>query len=77
MSIGESEVVISIMSEKKEELATDERAKLTIIARNTAPIREDFYPFIWMVYSAGQATRVDVTHDKASHPHVEEKRICG
>jgi hypothetical protein len=75
--MGESVVVKSIMREINEKLENDERAKLTIITSNAAPIREDFYPFLWMVHSAGQATRVDVTHDQASRPHVEEKRICG
>jgi hypothetical protein len=75
--MGESVVVKSIMRENNEKLENDDRGKLTIIARNAAPIREDSYPFLWMVYSAGQATRVDITHDQASHPHVEERSICG
>jgi hypothetical protein len=75
--MAESVVVNSIMRETKERLENGDRAKLTIIARNAAPIREDFYPFLWMVNSGGQATRVDVRRDRALQPHVEEKRICG
>ncbi len=65
---------MSLMTEYKR-LELEYRAKLKIIARNPAPVREDSYPLIWMVHSAGHATIVDVSRDEASRPHVEEKRI--
>jgi hypothetical protein len=57
---------------------TSNTSNLTIIARNAAPKREGHYPQTWMVYSAGQAIRVDVAHDHASsHPYVEDKQPWG
>jgi hypothetical protein len=52
---------------------SDDRANLTIVARNTAPSREESYPQTWMVYSAGKVIRVAVAHDNTSHPYVEDK----
>jgi hypothetical protein len=52
---------------------SDDRANLTIAARNAVPSREENYPQTWMVYSAGKAVRVAMAHDDASHPYVEDK----
>ena len=49
------------------------RAKLTIIARNAAPVRETSFPSIWMIHSVDQDIRVDVMHDQDSRPYIEEK----
>jgi hypothetical protein len=65
MCIGKQEEVRSIMSESY--------AKLTIIARNAAPRREEHYPHTWMVNSGRKAIRVHVAHDHASHPYVEDR----
>ena len=72
------------MSETEEKLAINSKAQLTIVrpqltiaARNAVPIREAGYPFIWIVYSAGQTTRVDVMHDGLSRPYVEERHRLG
>jgi len=54
----------------------DNRVDLTIIMRNPAPRRERYYPHTWMVYSGGNAIRVHVAHDHASHPYVEDKHAA-
>jgi hypothetical protein len=69
---GENEEVRSIMSDK-----SDNKANLTIIVRNAAPRREEHYPHTWIVYSSGRAISVDVAHDLASHPYVEDRFRCG
>ena len=65
--------VRSIMRDNITNLANDSRANLTIVVRNTAPIREEHYPCTWMVYSGGQAIRLQVAHDRASHPYIEDR----
>jgi hypothetical protein len=48
-------------------------ANLTIVARNEAPRREEHYPHIWMINAGGKAIRVQVAHDHAAHPYVEDR----
>ena len=63
--------VRNIMSNKITDLVNENGTSLTIIARNTAPKREELYPFTWMLYSGGHAIRLHVAHDLASHPYIE------
>ena len=48
-------------------------AGLTIVVRNESPKREGHYPKSWMVYSAGQAVKIAVAHNKASYPYVKDR----
>jgi hypothetical protein len=65
--------VRSIMSDNITNLVNDNRANLTIIVRNTAPKREQLYPFTWLLYSGGLAIRLHVAHDLASRPYIEDR----
>jgi hypothetical protein len=65
--------VRNIMSDNITNLGNDNRTNLTIIARNTAPKREELYPFTWMLHSGGHAIRLHVAHDLASHPYIEDR----
>jgi hypothetical protein len=65
--------VRSIMSDIVTNLANDNRSNLTIIARNTAPKREELYPFTWMLYAGGQTIRLHVARDLESHPYIEDR----
>jgi len=51
----------------------DKHANLTIVARNTAPRRDEHYPHTWMLYSGEKAMIVHVAHDHASHPYIEDR----
>ncbi|MGD0832723.1 MAG: hypothetical protein ABR907_17455 [Terracidiphilus sp.] len=50
------------------------QAKLAVIARNAAPVRETSPPSIWMLHSVDQAIRVYVMRYQESRPYIEEKR---
>jgi hypothetical protein len=52
---------------------SDNYANLTIITRNATPIREEDYPYTWIVNSGGKAVLVRVARDHASHPYVEDR----
>jgi hypothetical protein len=67
-----SEEMRSIMSDNTTNQVID-RVNLTIIARNTAPKREELYPCTWMLFSGGLAIRLHVAHDFASHPYIEDR----
>jgi hypothetical protein len=60
------------MSDKLTNPVNDNGPSLTIIARNTAPKREELYPSTWMLYSGGHAIRLHVAHDLESHPYIED-----
>lgn len=59
------------MSGNPTNLEIDSRANLTIIAKNSAPIRDEHYPDTWMVNSGGKSSKVRIARDCASHPFVE------
>jgi hypothetical protein len=61
------------MSDNITNLGNDNRTNLTIIARNTAPKREELYPFTWLLQSGGHVIRLHVAHDLASHPYIEDR----
>ena len=65
--------VRNIMSDNITNPGSDNGECLTIIARNTAPKREELYPFTWMLHSGGHAVRLHVAHDLASHPYIEDR----
>ena len=72
--LGQKSSGVGICTEKLEEvrsIMSDDRANLTIVVRNVAPSREEGYPQIWMVDSAGESIRVAVALDDTSHPYVE------
>jgi len=61
------------MSDNITTLGNDNPANLTIIARNTAPNREELYPFTWMLHSGEHTIRLHVARDLASHPYIEDR----
>jgi ketosteroid isomerase-like protein len=51
------------------------RAKLTIIARNAAPLREASFTSTWLVHSVDQTITVYVMrYQESRRPYIEEKR---
>ena len=81
-SDGKTQMLVYVCEKQRSEkhmsgnitnLGNDNGESLTIIARNTAPKREELYPFTWMLHSGGHAIRLHVAHDLASHPYIEDR----